>query len=1263
MRLSQLVLHGYKSFAARTELRFPTGITAIVGPNGSGKSNIADAIRWVLGEQRMRALRGKSTADMIFAGGQRRPRAGMAEVSLTLDNSDGWLPTEFSEVTITRRAYRSGENEYLLNGTRVRLRDIQELLAETGLCGSAYTVIGQGLVDAALSLHPQQRRTLIEDAAGISLYRLRREEAATRLDETQHNLERVQDIISEITPRLQRLERDAERAEEHRRVTAQLERLQRTWYGYQWGCQQEALEQTIKKAAALETRLEQLRNDAATLSGQLLELRQSEAELHGRLRDWHRESADLYEQTVQMRQELAVTEERARLLDAQRQELLTELGPLQEQMEAQAEKVALAQAQLVQLEQELAEHSRNLVALEQEWALIAARAQEPLRLRAQVEQELRTHRARLEQLNRELNQKLITARAEAARLAREQSAAEERARQLQGRLGELQEELVRLQGQKEEQIVSVAQSRAQIEALERQVGEYRQHLTALEQEWAALEQQMSAKEPQLSQLEQELQARTAHLKRLQQELLEAREEEARLNGELEALNRLLSTGAAFDAGARAVLQAGTAGVVGPLATLIQVAPAWEAAIEAALATELHTLVVEDVSVVEEVRRLLEKAGGRVTLLPLDMVRPAPQLPAGTLRGSQVVTCDERIRPAVEALLGTVALCADMESAFSLLPAMPPGTCCVTPDGSLLRAGGMLSVGQVEVGRGLLADERARRELPARLEAVRQRCREIEQRLGAESEQIATLEAALEEKRRQSAAARAETARLWRERIGEARTRLAVAGESLRNRQNALKQEESLLARTEAQWASLSRQLEKLKAEHSATLERLNLLHIQEDTPSDIRERLQKLEAEQRAEMEQIATLETRLEELTEQAAQAAGEAAKIERETVGKARTRVAVAEESLRNQKAALQGEQATLERLQAQLLARRQRTGELKVEHEAVIARLQELREALAHREAQLHQAQMRIRPAEEELARLREKQRELEKLEQTTRERLHDMESRCNQANLEVARCRDELKALARRIEEELGLVELELSERITAQTPLPLRPIVSPLPIVEELPEGLEDEIQRLKARLRRLGPINPTAPEEYAELRERYRFLTEQSSDLETASARLRQIMSELDETMEKTFRETFEAVANRFSATFTKLFNGGNARLELTEPDDPLNSGVEIIARPPGKRAQRLALLSGGERALTAVALLFSILQVSPTPFCVLDEVDAMLDEANVGRFRALLEELAQRTQFIVITHNRLTTEAAQTVYGISMGTDAVSQVISLKLE
>ncbi|MFQ6100103.1 MAG: AAA family ATPase [Anaerolineae bacterium] len=1032
MLLKHLTLQGYKSFATKTEFLFPTGITAIVGPNGSGKSNIADGIRWVLGEQSMRALRGKSTADMIFGGGRRRARAGMAEVSLTLDNSSGWLPIEFGEVAIARRAYRSGENEYLINGSRVRLRDVNELLAESGLSQRAYTVIGQGLVDAALSLRPQERRALFEEAAGISLYRARREDAVRRLDETQRNLERVHDIISEITPRLRRLEREVERVEEHRRLTAHLERLQRTWYGYQWGCQQAALDRVLKRASVLESSLEAQQREASELSERLIQLRRQEGELRARLRDWHRESADLHDHANDVQRELAVAEERTRLWKVRREELLAELEPLSGQQKAQAEKAAQAQAQVERLERELVERKTRLADLEQEWATAKEQAQESARQHAQVEQEVRVRRARLERLN----QTLIEARAEAARLA----------------------------------------------------------------------------------------------------------------GEQEALSRTHDGWFADDAGVQALpfdrlrtlLQADLDGVVGPLAALIRVIPEWQHAIEAALGADLRAIVVERASVIEKVHRLLESAGGRLTLLPLDSLRPAPPLPPTALRAADVVTCDEGVRPAVEALLGAVALCDDLQSARALLPAMPPGSRCVTATGIVLRADGALSVGQARTS-AISADE------CAQLSETRQRCQEIE--------------------------------------------------------------------------------------------------------------------GQQRTEAERIVALEAELEGLSKQATAAREEAARIVRETLGKARTEVAVAEEALRNQQTALQRETALLEPLQTQGAARRQRVKELEAEHAAIVAHVREQRVAASEMEAQLRQVRERIQPAEEKLIRFRDEQMALEEQERRARDRVHDAEGRLGRAQLEVARCRDELQLLARRIEEDLGLVELELAESVTAQTPLPLQPLVSHLPVVEELPRGLQEEIQRIKARLRRFGSVNPNAPAEHAEVQERHRFLSEQAADLETASAQLRQVVAELDELMETAFRETFDAVATSFSETFTALFDGGAARLELTEPDDLMNTGVDIIARPPGKRAQRLALLSGGERALTATALLFALLRVSPTPFCVLDEVDAMLDEANVARFRTLLEELAQQTQFILITHNRVTIEAADTLYGVSMGADGVSQVVSLKLD
>jgi len=1306
MHLKHLSLQGFKSFATKTEFLFPTGVTAIVGPNGSGKSNIADAIRWVLGEQSLRSLRGKSTADMIFAGGQRRPRAGMAEVSLTLDNADGWLPIEFSEVTFTRRAYRSGENEYLINGARVRLLDIAQLLAESGLSQRAYTVIGQGLVDAALSLRPQERRMLFEEAAGIGLYRARRQDAVQRLDETHHNLERAYDIVSEIAPRLRRLEAEAARVEEHRRLSAHLERLQFTWYGYQWGRQQQALVRDKEKASVLESSLETQQEEVSALGERSVQLRQHEGELRARLRDWHRESADLHDKANEVQRELAVAEERTRLLKGQREELVAELLPLDGQHQAQAEQVAQIRALRTQVERELAERKGRLASLEREWATVKEQAQEPVRQRAQVEQELRACRVRLERLN----QALLKARAEAAHLGSEQAVAEERRQQNQARHAEVLAELEPVGVQRAAQAERVAQARAQGEGVERDRAERKGQLAELEREWAAAQARALEPERQRVRVEQELYAQRALVDRSNQALLEARALAARLAGEYDALSRMRTTSAATNAGVRALVQANLDGVLGPLVALIQVPAQWQRAIEAALGDDLQAVVVERASIVEQVRPIVEAAGGRVTLLPLDSLRPPPPLPAGALRAADVVTCagdadklrpcGERVRPAAETVLGAVALCEDLAAAQALLPGMPPGGRCVTPAGLVLRADGALSVGQVEVGdladdgtladAGIRQDARARRELAARAEQAQRRAQEIEERQRAEAGQVAALEARLQELAREAAAAGAEAARVERERLGPARTEAAVVEEALRSHRAALQREETLLERLEAQVAALHQQAGELESEQAVLAARLQgaqaggqPVEVQLGEVSalagpagkgqvpqtfqarleEIQRRSQEIEGQQRTEADQVVTLEGLLQDLARQAASAGEEAARFEREVVGPVRTEVAVAEEGVRNQVAALQREEGLLNRLWAQISARRQRAGELEVEQAAVATRVQELRAEAARLEEQLEQVRARIQPAEEDLARLRDEQAALEERERRARDRLRDVETRRDHGQLDVARRQDELKMLARRIEEDLGMVELELAESVTAQAPLPLRPLVSPLPVVEELPEGLEDEMQRLKARIRRLGPVNLNAPAEYSEVEERHRFLTEQSADLEAASAQLRQVVAELDELMETAFRETFEAVATRFSETFTALFNGGTAYLELTDPGDLMNTGVDIVARPPGKRAQRLALLSGGERALTAVALLFALLQVSPTPFCVLDEVDAMLDEANVGRFRTLLQELAQQTQFIVITHNRVTTEAAHTIYGVSMGADGVSQVVSLELD
>ncbi|MGD1993942.1 MAG: AAA family ATPase [Anaerolineae bacterium] len=1030
MRLKRLELQGYKSFANRTDFVFPTGVTAIVGPNGSGKSNIADAIRWALGEQSMRSLRGKRTVDMIFSGSRRRARAGMAEVLLTLDNRDDWLPIDFTEVTIGRRAHRSSENEYLLNDNQVRLRDINQLLAESGLSERTYAVVGQGLIDTALSLRPQERRALFEEAAGIAVYRSEREKAANRLEETDHNLERVKDILSEITPRLRRLEHQVDQLREHQRITSHLQRLQRTWYGYHWGQAQEALREAQERARLLERRLSKRRTEAEEIGEQLQALRHQQTTLRTRLRDAYRRTADLHDRADAAQREVAALTERARLLKAQREEMAEELVPLQAQRDAQQEQVEAA-------------------------------------------------RARLEEL---------------------QSTAAQR----QKRLSQLERDLDALQKQAQRESARQAETRRKIEALQ-------QRRVKLD---AAVD--------------------------------EARATQVRLEAEQELLARLREEGSALGQGVRTLLEAGLPGVEGLLGALIRVPQAWETAVESALGAKIQAVVVRDWQTVATARAVLGP-DERAILLPLeglDVSRSATAIPSGTQRATDVVNCPPKFRPAVTTLLRNVFLAQDLTTARAARSNLPAGGKCVTQAGEVVGADGTVAVG-ISTG-AVLAQERTWRQLPERLETARERQAELESEAREVAEQITDLERVLAKAERGAAAA----------------TRAAAEAES----------------------------------------------------------------------------------------------------GPLSEARTELALARQALETQRDRLGREVSALDQLTAQYRARKARVEELAAERTSVQQRLTDLEQTTERLERQLAQARAEIGPAEEELTEKNEAQEQTEQAERRARERLRRAEEQAGKAQLEVTRRQDRLERLQERIQEELGLVELEVADQVTAQTPLPLRPFVSPLPTVEVLPEGLKEEIQWLKSRLRQIGHVNPDAAEEYQETQERHSFLTEQVHDLEVASARLREVIADLDRMMEVAFRDTFVAVAAAFEETFARLFDGGTARLELTDPDDLMITGVDIVARPPGKRLQSLALLSGGERALSAAALIFAILRVRPTPVCVLDEVDAMLDETNVGRFREMVQELSDETQFILITHNRHTVEAAGTVYGISMGSDGVSQVVSLRM-
>jgi chromosome segregation protein len=1279
MKLRHLELQGYKTFASKAEFVFPTGVTAIVGPNGSGKSNVADAVRWVLGEQTYSVLRGKRTEDMIFAGSEQRPRAGMAEAFLTLDNSDGWLPVEFSEVVVGRRAYRSGENEYLLNGSRVRLKDVIELLGASGLARRTYTVIGQGLVDQALSLRPEERRTLFEEAAGISLYQSKRDETLRKLDDSQRNLERVRDILAEIGPRLRTLQRQAERSQQYERLADELRELQRTWYGFHWSRAQETLHVARQAAEAQAKTLDERQSELESLSGRLDELHEEQSALRAKLVEWQRQSAALHSQAEAVQRELAVLTERARLLKQQQAELVAETQPLQAQRAAQAERVTQAEAELAALSQQLAARQAQIAA-----------AQEALAARqAQREALAQTRRA---------------AQDSAFQLATEASDRRNRRAQLAERKSELEREQ---DGHTAEQA-----------KLQTELDAQRQTLAEIESDIAALVAQGNALKVQADAQAAEIAACQKRQAELEDDLTLARAAETELRARHEALGQLRADMVGFDAGAREVLNARLPGVRGALASLIQVSAEWERAVEAALGADAQAIVVDDWSVVEAVSK---RGLGRATLLPLaplrdlasqrararreqaeqqrrqralaeerqrqqretlqqrqrewreqierrqrelDQVRPwwrklvdqlfnhdsalltdfaaGPKLddillsdltgehpPVSTSSESlpfaaSVVTRDEAIRPAIEALLGDVLLADDLAQAQRLLPQLPPGARIVTRAGEVVRHSGAATVGGADASGagtlGLLAREREWRVLPDQLAAAQQRVSNIEAARGRE----AARQAALERERATILSGLDEVARRVRSRSQE-RDVLGRAAERL---DQQIKWQEALVKQTQAELDALADKDTGLAAEL------LSLAEQQQTAEQDI------LSADA-----QLAALP--LEELAAQVTQL---------------QTAAAVAGQAAQGQQTIVRNERGALAQLDAQIAARSARTGQLGRESAALESQLEAQRAGAAESYGKIAELDTQLQPAQAQLARLEAEQQMIESQERTARSRLHELESRHNAAMLEAGRREDEVNALHARIDEDLGLVELEMGEA-TGPVPLPLRPIVEELPAVSELPEGIETEIQRRKAQLHRIGPISPEVQAEFKETQERHAFLTTQNADLEQAIASLNQVIAELDELMRKSFLETFEAIAAEFKQTFTRIFGGGSAKLVLADPDNLTTTGIDISARPPGKRQQGLALLSGGERALTAAALLFAILKVRPTPFCFLDEVDAALDEANIGRFRDMLKELSASTQFVVITHNRGTIEAADTIYGISMGGDSASRALSLKLE
>ncbi|MFJ8436609.1 chromosome segregation protein SMC [Kitasatospora sp. NPDC094019] len=1179
MHLKSLTLRGFKSFASATTLRFEPGITCVVGPNGSGKSNVVDALSWVMGEQGAKSLRGGKMEDVIFAGTSGRAPLGRAEVSLTIDNTDGALPIEYAEVTITRTMFRNGGSEYALNGDTCRLLDIQELLSDSGIGREMHVIVGQGRLDSVLQADPMGRRAFIEEAAGVLKHRKRKEKALRKLDAMQVNLNRVQDLVAELRRQLGPLGRQARIA---------------------------------RRAAGIQADLRDAR--LRLLADDLLALRRAvEAEIADEL------ALRLRRSTVE--QELGRAIQREAVLEAQVQQL----GP---GLEAARQTWYRLSA--------LAERTRGTVGLAGAKARHAAadgqgeerRGRDPEELEREagrVREEEAALTEALEQAQEALDEAVDTKAGLEHALAAEERRLKDAARAIADR----REGLARLQGQ-------AAAARSRAAAAEAEIGRLAEARDeALQRAGAAREEYEELRARVEAEAEDGERADTAHegarerLAAVERELAAAREEAATAERERAALTArhdALALGLRHKDGSGALLDAGDrlAGLLGSAAALLRITPGHETAVAAALGAAADAVAVDSPAAAAEALRLLrERDAGRAALLIAGAPRPgapAGELPPGARWAAELVDGPPALLPAVGRLLAGTAVVDTLDQALRLVAAHP-GLSAVTAEGD--RLGAAFAHGGSDAAPSLLETRAAVDEAARTIAELDVRCAESAERL-----------AELTERRRESAAALEQLATRRRQ---LERERASVAG---------------TLGRLGGQSRAAAGEAERLTAAADRAEEGLDRLRT---TAEELAERLVVAE-------ETAADGEDEPDAAEQQRLAAAATAA---RATELEARLAVRTHEERVR----ALAGRADQLDRAARAEREARARAAERRrrAEHDAAVAVAvaEGARQLLACLEVSLARADAERAAIEQARASREAELREHREHGRELKDELDKLVDAGHRDEVLRAEKRLRIEQLESRALEEFGIEGGELLDGYGPDRPVPPSTPEEGQEPGEPRPYVRAEQEKRLRAAERayqQLGKVNPLALEEFSALEERHRFLGEQLDDLKRGRRDLLDIVKDVDQRVEELFTSAYHDTAAQFQGVFSRLFPGGEGRLVLTDPDSMLTTGVEVEARPPGKKVKRLSLLSGGERSLTAVALLVSIFKARPSPFYVMDEVEAALDETNLRRLIGLMEELRESSQLIVITHQKLTMESADALYGVTMKGDGISQVISQRL-
>ncbi len=1180
MILKSLELQGFKTFPDKTILTFEPGVTSVVGPNGSGKSNISDAMRWVLGEQSVRVLRCSKMEDVIFSGTPQRKAQGFAEVTLTIDNADRGLPFENDTVAVTRRYYRSGESEYLINKTVVRLKDINELFMDTGLGRDGYSIIGQGKIDSIVAAKSEDRREIFEEAAGISRYRYRKEEAERRLLKTEDNLVRLRDILSELEGRVEPLRIQAEKAQQFIAYDSEKKELE-------IGIWLETLERSGKVLREHEEKI-------SLANAQHREIEEELEALGARIEENFRETNQCTVTMDQGRNEAAALEEQAVRAEG-------EIGLLKNEMLHNEQDAQRLEGQIASALSSGEELQREILEKQEEVKGKEAKIEESREKQLAFTQRLEELRQSADEATREIEKAALALAQQNALLA---------------------EERIRLTSARS----SMGEIRLRADALAENIGRNREKEAALEEEAQELKTMLSDTEAAIAARENGVKGYEMRLESRRKKAQAAREEMDRLTLDcneqlrraklLEDLERNLE---GFAQSVKAVMKEagrGTlSGICGPVTRLFKVPREYAVALETALGAAMQNIVVEtEQDAKRAIGFLKQRDLGRATFLPLSTIRgnvldlgEVADMPGFVGVASKLCSCEAKFQGICDSLLGRVAVAEDLDSAVSIAKQAKYRFRVVSLDGQVVNAGGSLTGGSRAKNSGLLSRN-------AEIQRVREKAAEFQKQA-------------------------------------------ELAAQTFRERQTELSACEGELDAAKGELASLQEEKIKLLAEcaraahdlENTRQEAAGLGKEQRDSGNRLRE----LEAGEKAALESIASIEMALKEAENRSESLAGnrEEQMARCEDISATIQEIRLGEFSAQKDKDALllsiqelesrrQGGDQAVQRLRDEIQTFQEESEKLKAQVLLRQSQCEDLRKEAARKRDFLEELGQKRSLLEKEAGELRNRERESAARRENVGHELARLQERSENLQKEydgiIARLWEEYE-LTRREAEEVGRK-------------------------VEDL-QTARRRLGELKNKIKALGAVNVGAVVEYEEVSQRYRFLKEQTGDVEKSKGELLRLIEDLTKHMREQFQKRFTEVNRNFGMIFRELFGGGAAELSFTDESDVLSSGIEIKVQPPGKIVTHIESLSGGEKALVAISIYFAIMRVNPPPFCVLDEIEAALDDVNVTRYAQYLRRMSAHSQFISITHRRGTMEGSDMLYGVTMQDQGISKLLALKTE